>query len=64
MCIADIHCGFLLGLFFNPEDGGDIFLRKGGELSTDYIITAVRISHPALFIVVGKTRSSKRWGRM
>jgi hypothetical protein len=22
------HAGFLLGLFFNPEDGGDIFLRN------------------------------------
>jgi hypothetical protein len=22
------HGGFLLGLFFNPEDGGDIFLRN------------------------------------
>jgi hypothetical protein len=20
------HAGFLLGLFFNPEDGGDMFL--------------------------------------
>jgi hypothetical protein len=27
-----IHPGFLLDLLFNPEDGGDIFLR----LSTDY----------------------------
>jgi hypothetical protein len=22
--------GFLLGLFFDPEDGGDMFLRNGG----------------------------------
>jgi hypothetical protein len=22
------HGGFLLGLFFDPEDGGDIFLRN------------------------------------
>jgi hypothetical protein len=21
-----LHTGFLLGLFFNPEDGGDMFL--------------------------------------
>jgi hypothetical protein len=24
------HAGFLLGLFFDPEDGGDIFLRSAG----------------------------------
>jgi hypothetical protein len=25
---AGDHAGFLFGLFFNPEDGGDIFLRN------------------------------------
>jgi hypothetical protein len=25
-----LHAGFLLGLFFNPEDGGDLFLRSLG----------------------------------
>jgi hypothetical protein len=24
------HAGFLLGLFFGPEDGGDMFLRNIG----------------------------------
>jgi hypothetical protein len=24
------HCGFLLGLFFNPEDGSDVFPRNVG----------------------------------
>jgi hypothetical protein len=24
------HAGFLLGLFFDPEDGSDIFLRNVG----------------------------------
>jgi hypothetical protein len=28
--------GFLLGLFFDPEDEGDMFLRNVGWLSTDY----------------------------
>jgi hypothetical protein len=28
--------GFLLCLFFYPEDGGDMFLRNVGWLSTDY----------------------------
>jgi hypothetical protein len=27
--------GFLLGLFFDPEDGGDIFLWNVGWLSMD-----------------------------
>jgi hypothetical protein len=27
---------FLAGLFFEPEDGGDMFLRNVGGLSTDY----------------------------
>jgi hypothetical protein len=27
----------LLGLFFNPADGGNMFLRNVGCLSTDYI---------------------------
>jgi hypothetical protein len=33
-CLLNI--GFLLVLFFNPEDGGDISLRNVGLLSTDY----------------------------
>jgi hypothetical protein len=30
------HAGFLLGLIFETEDRGDIFLRNVGWLSTDY----------------------------
>jgi hypothetical protein len=32
-----VHAGFLLGLFFDPEDGNEMFFRKVGCLSTDYI---------------------------
>jgi hypothetical protein len=28
--------GFLLGLFFDHEDGGNMFLRNVGSLSMDY----------------------------
>jgi hypothetical protein len=31
-----LYAGFLFGIFFEPEDGGDMFLRIMGLLSTDY----------------------------
>jgi hypothetical protein len=31
-----LHAGFLLGLFFDREDEGDMFHRNVGWLSTDY----------------------------
>jgi hypothetical protein len=30
------YADFLLGLFYDPEDGGDMFLRNAGSLSTEY----------------------------
>jgi hypothetical protein len=35
---TSFQAGFSLGLFFEPEDGGDMFLRNDGLLSTDYIV--------------------------
>jgi hypothetical protein len=32
-----LHAGILLSLFFNPEDGGDMFLQIVGWLSRDYM---------------------------
>jgi hypothetical protein len=29
----------MLGLFFDPEDGGELFLRNGGCLPTNYTIS-------------------------
>jgi hypothetical protein len=31
-----LHTGFLRGLFFDPEDGGDMYLRNVGGISTGY----------------------------
>jgi hypothetical protein len=31
-----VHAGFLLGLFFDHEDGGAMFVRNVGLFSTDY----------------------------
>jgi hypothetical protein len=52
-----LHAGFLLGLFFDPEEGGDMFLPKRlltfsglhGVISHEiarFITTAVRTSNP------------------
>jgi hypothetical protein len=32
-----LYAGFLLEAFFDREDGGDVFLRNVGRLSTDYM---------------------------
>jgi hypothetical protein len=36
MMQAESIIGFLLGLLFYPEDGGNMFLRNVGSLSPDY----------------------------
>jgi hypothetical protein len=35
---AMLDAGFFLGLFSDPEYGGDTFLRNVGWLSTDYMV--------------------------
>jgi hypothetical protein len=35
---TSFHARFLLALFFDPEDGGDMFLRNIGWLSRDYMV--------------------------
>jgi hypothetical protein len=44
LLVTCLHVGFLLGLFFYPENGGDIFLQN---LSTDYMaISPTMVSPP------------------
>jgi hypothetical protein len=47
------HAGFLLGLFFDPDDGSDMFLRNVGWLSTDYaaLYTKIYYFFHELFII-------------
>jgi hypothetical protein len=33
---SHVHTAFLLGLFFNPEDEGNMILRNVNSISTDY----------------------------
>jgi hypothetical protein len=35
-CILLLHAGFLFSLIFDPEDGGDMFLRYVGWILPDY----------------------------
>jgi hypothetical protein len=50
----------LLGFFFDPEDGGDMFFENISWLSVDYmalypelfITTAVRTSDPAKYVLI------------
>jgi hypothetical protein len=36
------HAGFLPGVFFDPEDGGNMFLRNVSCISTNYMALYLR----------------------
>jgi hypothetical protein len=38
-----LYAGFLLGTFFDPENGSDMILQNVGRLSTDYMALYPRI---------------------
>jgi hypothetical protein len=44
-----LHAGFLLGLFFNTVDGGDIFLRNIGKLPP-YYNTSKKLLHDCFLL--------------
>jgi hypothetical protein len=56
---AFLHAGFLLGLLPNPDDGGGIFIRNDGWLSTDYTALYPR-RHNSLTIYVAILLCVKR----
>jgi hypothetical protein len=43
-----LFAGFLLGLFFDPDVGGDMFLRNVGWLPTDYTALCPRRRNSSL----------------
>jgi hypothetical protein len=60
-----IHPDFLLGLFFDTEDGSGMFLRNVGLLSIDYMASYPedRTLHTGLFTGIGKYLVLYRTGK-
>jgi hypothetical protein len=67
LLVTFFYAGFLLSLYFDPEDGGDMFLRNVGCLSTDYTALYPRrwcssyneVHASAWLIIRTRTRSSE-----
>jgi hypothetical protein len=55
-----LHDGFLLGLFFDPEDGDNIFPQKTGWLSTDYTVLYPREQN-SCSLIVPQVFTSNNW---
>jgi hypothetical protein len=52
-----LAASFLLGLFFDPEDGGNMFLLNDECLSVDYTALYPRRQNTSIFIILdGFTR--------
>jgi hypothetical protein len=56
-----LHAGFLPGLLFDPEDGGDMFVRNVSWLETDYTVLNPRRQNSSSRIwPVGRRRNRGR----
>jgi hypothetical protein len=54
------HAGFFLGLFFDPEDGGDMFLRNVGSLTRRDIPQDRTLCNTELLNLCTSSRGLKR----
>jgi hypothetical protein len=60
-CHSERHACFLLGLFFDPENGGDTFLQNAGCLSVDYTALHPRRRNSSLMIFAKLVQGPPTW---